>query len=408
MHIGFVSTQYPADLRTSVYGGFKRMGMFIEALAKLGDLNMLFYVRPEVALSPAFIAEAREALAAHYGTGLRLDLCNLAPVAQVGGRWQEYVAPALSIRNLPPYRQAAGAAQAAAAARLLDSRPDILFVHRLTGMVPVLLSGAARPPTWFDLDDIEHVSYSRSVAEPPLWPGKRLQYLRVPLLKRWERRAMEASRATFVCSEPDRAYLESRGAPGRVVTVPNAVDMPPRVPAPAQGKVMLFLGLLSFGPNSAAADHLVRDIWPLVHRAVPDARLVVAGARPELLAAYQAPPPGVTFPGFVADLERLYAEVALVCCPIRSGSGTRIKILEAAAWGRPVVSTTLGAEGLEFTDGAEILLRDDPRDFAEACIALLQDPNRACELARRARAVVEQKYVRRVVVDRIAGIIGGN
>jgi glycosyltransferase involved in cell wall biosynthesis len=190
--------------------------------------------------------------------------------------------------------------------------------------------------------------------------------------------------------------------------VPNGVDLPARVPAPATGKVLLFLGLLSFGPNSAAADHLVRDIWPLVHKALPDARLVVAGARPELLSSFKSPPPGVSFPGFVEDLERLYAEVALVCCPIRSGSGTRIKILEAAAWGRPVVSTTVGAEGLDFTDGAEILLRDDPREFAAACIALLQDRTRAQELARRARAVVEQKYVRRAVVDRIAGLIGGD
>lgn len=407
MRIGFVSTQYPADLRTSVYGGFKRMGMFIEALAKLGELQMLFYVRPEVSLSPAFVAEARDRLAAHYGAGLKLELCNLDGVAPVAGRWQEYVAPALSIRHLAPYRQAAGAAQAAAAGRLLASRPDMLFVHRLAGMVPVLLSGAARPPTWFDLDDIEHVSFSRSVAEPPLWPGKRLQYLRVPLLKRWERRAIAASRSTFVCSEQDRRYLESQRAPARVVAVPNAVDLPARVPGPAPGKVLLFLGLLSFGPNTAAADHLVRDIWPLVHAAVPEARLVVAGARPEWLSSYQAPPPGVSFPGFVDDLEDLYAEVSVVCCPIRAGSGTRIKILEAAAWGRPVVSTTIGAEGLDLDDGTTILLRDEPRAFADACIALLNDPDRAAELGCRARAVVEQKYVRRAVVDRIAGIIGG-
>jgi hypothetical protein len=86
MRIGFVSTQFPADLKTSVYGGFKRMGMFIQALSELGELDMLFYVRPELELGGEFLGESREQLSRHFGARLDLSLCNLAPVKPVRSR----------------------------------------------------------------------------------------------------------------------------------------------------------------------------------------------------------------------------------------------------------------------------------------------------------------------------------
>jgi glycosyltransferase involved in cell wall biosynthesis len=155
-----------------------------------------------------------------------------------------------------------------------------------------------------------------------------------------------------------------------------------------------------------AADHLIKNIWPAVLSSLPEARLLVAGAKPESLTSYTEKPRGVTFVGFVDDLAKLYEEVAVVCCPILSGAGTRIKILEAAAYGRPIVSTTIGAEGIELKNGEEILIRDDPKSFAEACIRLLTDKSLAIRIGNRARAAVERKYMREEVIGNIRNVIG--
>ena len=95
-----------------------------------------------------------------------------------------------------------------------------------------------------------------------------------------------------------------------------------------------------------------------MREACPDARLIVAGNKPERIPSFAQRPAGVEFTGFVSELEMLYRRAAIVCCPILSGGGTRIKILEAAAHGKAVVSTVVGAEGLELRDGVEIALRD--------------------------------------------------
>jgi len=380
------------------------MGMFIEALSEMGTLDALFYVRPEMQFDTDIVGEWEKKLSDHFKAALTLDLCRLSPIRLPNGRWQEYIGPALSIANLPPYLQTAQQEQIDAARRLLSRKPDILFVHRLTGMVPVLLSKMQLPRTYFDLDEIEHVSFSRSIRQPPFWAGKPLLYLRLPIMRRWENRGIRASRATFVCSDDDRHYLRRKGGHDNVVAIPNAVDLP-QLKAVTEQKVLLFLGFLSFQPNTIAADHLIRNIWPTVFSALPDARLLVAGARPEWLESYKERPRGVTFVGFVEDLQNLYEGVSVVCCPILFGSGTRIKILEAAAYGKPVVSTTIGAEGIGLRDGEEILLRDDPKSFAEACIRLLTDRSLAAGMGQKARSVVERNYERRAVVEKIRRII---
>jgi glycosyltransferase involved in cell wall biosynthesis len=196
---------------------------------------------------------------------------------------------------------------------------------------------------------------------------------------------------TFVCSELDRLYLTNRLRLPRVVTVPNAVTIPepqPLTPEPT----LLFIGSYSYKPNVDAAEFLVEQVWPRISRAMPKARLIIAGANPNRIHGYSSGIPGVEFTGFVEDLDGLYGRSRVVCVPILSGGGTRVKIIEAAAYGKPIVSTTLGAEGLEMRDGYELLLRDDPDSFAEACLKLLNDPIICNRLGSAARAMVVQHY----------------
>jgi glycosyltransferase involved in cell wall biosynthesis len=139
----------------------------------------------------------------------------------------------------------------------------------------------------------------------------------------------------------------------------------------------------------------------LILRQLPQARLLIAGDKPERIRQFDAGPAAVSFLGFVEDLHALYAQATVVCCPLLTGAGTRIKIIEAAAYGKAVVSTTLGAEGLQFRDGSEILLRNDPAGFAQACVELLQDRATRGALGAQARARARHAYDRTAVVASI-------
>jgi glycosyltransferase involved in cell wall biosynthesis len=224
--------------------------------------------------------------------------------------------------------------------------------------------------------------------------------LRLPILKLWERRAIRSAQKTFVCSEIDRQYLAKVFGCKNVEVISNAIEIPELREIPEK-PVLLFLGHMSYPPNTVAADYLIRKIWPIIYSALPSARLLIAGSKPEHIESFSDSPAGVEFLGFVDDLAMLYQGVSVVCCPILSGGGTRIKILEAAAFGKPVVSTTIGAEGIDLRDGDEILLHDDPRSFAEACLELLDNRELAAGIGKAARAVVAEQYDRNNVVDRI-------
>jgi glycosyltransferase involved in cell wall biosynthesis len=190
-----------------------------------------------------------------------------------------------------------------------------------------------------------------------------------------------------------------------VEVIPNAVELQEETEV-AHDRRVLFIGSFAYEPNIVAADYLVTEIWPRVLSAVPDALLLIAGAKPERIPGYSRNPPGVKFLGFVDDLKKLYEEVMVVACPVFSGGGTRVKILEAAAFGRPVVSTTIGAEGLGLREGSEILLRDDPRAFADECIRLLLDRETVIKIGRAGRSAVNKQYDRNEVVRRIRQCVG--
>ncbi len=163
-----------------------------------------------------------------------------------------------------------------------------------------------------------------------------------------------------------------------------------------------YIGRYSYRPNIKAAEELIDDIWPLVRAKLPEARLLLAGALPERIPlfrrvqAYQQAGrkrfSGIEFTGFVPEVTQFYERVQVVCCPIRSGGGTRIKIIEAAAHGVPVVATRLAAEGLDFTDGDEIVLAESPEAIAQACVALLSDPDRCRAIGTAAREKAAARY----------------
>ncbi|MEW6071631.1 MAG: glycosyltransferase, partial [Planctomycetota bacterium] len=199
--------------------------------------------------------------------------------------------------------------------------------------------------------------------------------------------AMSADDAGFLAR-----YLSDGRA--RLRVAPNAVDTRSYVPGGGldSRRGVLFVGNWQNLPNVDALEFFLADVWPLVRLRRPDATLSVVGANPSPRVLGAGGRDGVTVVGPVADLRRTYLEHRVLVAPLRAGSGTRLKILEAFASGLPVVSTRLGAEGIECADGEHLLLADDPVPMARALERLLADDELAGALAARARRLVEERY----------------
>ncbi|MGH8276026.1 MAG: glycosyltransferase, partial [Steroidobacteraceae bacterium] len=228
-----------------------------------------------------------------------------------------------------------------------------------------------------------------------------LMLLQTPRLLLAEIQAILLTRATFVCSEPDRRYLSRFTGSRRLQVVPNSIPFPASVSAEPSEPLVLFVGTMSYEPNALAADMLVKEVWPTVRARVPEARLVIAGTRPELATSYPPKDPSISFAGFVDNLGELYSRARVVCCPITYGAGTRVKIIEAAAHARAIVSTPLGAEGLTLADGSEIVLRESPDLLAQECVRLLQDEVAARQLGLAAREKARCTYDREAVLAQL-------
>jgi glycosyltransferase involved in cell wall biosynthesis len=194
-----------------------------------------------------------------------------------------------------------------------------------------------------------------------------------------------------------------------VTVIPNTYPRPQRpVGNPAGGgpPVVLLQGSFDYQPNIDAAQWLATDIAPRIRAAVPEAEVRLVG-RPGTNVTQLHQPRAVTVVGAVPTMEEELARASVAVVPVRFGSGTRVKILESFAHRVPVVSTTLGAEGLDAEDGVHLLVADDPEEFAAATVGLLGDPALRVRLADAAEALYLERYdgrladegVRRLVED---------
>lgn len=400
MRVLFVSNSYPRDLRTYVTGSFQRMAMFIGAIKQIADIDLLFYVAPDVDTSPSAVSLRERELCEKWNTKIRLHLCKRHAGNGSPSKWDYYFGGMGSFCEQSGYSQTSQPEQVQALEECLRLKPDLIFVHRLSAMCPLLLSRKTFPPVLFDLDDIEHIFFLRTIERQWTWRYKLLQYSRLPALLMGELKAVRLATRTFVCSEKDRHHLATKWRLPGIVTIPNSATIKSQLPVVAE-PTLLFLGAYWYEPNVQAADFLIAKIWPLVRRAVPSARLIIAGSRPEEIRAYSRSIPGVEFTGFVDDLENVYRRSRIVCCPVLRGGGTRIKIIEAAAYGKPIVATSMGAEGLDFRDGHEFLLRDDPGSFADACVNLLANDSICNSLGSAAHELALQQYGR----DKVEALI---
>jgi len=166
---------------------------------------------------------------------------------------------------------------------------------------------------------------------------------------------------------------------------------------------VLFQGTLRYPPNAEGARFLVREVAPRLRALVPRVRIRLVGTTAPGLSGLDDPP-SVTLVGQVPDMSVELAVADLVVVPLRFGSGTRLKVLEAFAQKVPVVSTTLGAEGLGVGDGVHLLLADTPDGLAGACARLLGDEGLRGRLADAAHELFLRRYADDVVAERVASV----
>lgn len=232
-----------------------------------------------------------------------------------------------------------------------------------------------------------------------------------------ERRAVLGSDVVWACSDEDARQIErAYGTPPRLTVVPNGVDVDAyrRAEAPGVGDdwsrlpiTLIYPGLFSYSPNEEAAMRLITDVLPAVRARGYPARVVLVGRDPTpamLAASRQDAEVQVT--GAVESILSYLEQPCVVTLPITLGSGTRLKILEAFAVGRPVVSTAKGAEGIEAVDGEHLLIREDPEAMADAVIDLWSRPLLRKSLCGQALELVRSHYSWFVAAQRIAQSLG--
>lgn len=210
----------------------------------------------------------------------------------------------------------------------------------------------------------------------------------------------------LVCSGVEREALRGHGIGESVLVVPNGVDCgyfhPPADGYADNPPTVVFTGVMGYPPNADAAAHFIRDVMPLLRPMVPGVRFLAVGKDPpESLIQLGREHADVTVTGSVPDVRAHVWGSSVFAVPIRMGAGTRLKILEAFAMGIPAVSTSLGAEGIEYRDGSDILIADDPAAMARAIRSLFGDPALRAKLSASALRLAHGTYDWNTVGERL-------
>jgi glycosyltransferase involved in cell wall biosynthesis len=265
------------------------------------------------------------------------------------------------------------------------------------GLLPAP-AGSARIPRVLDQHNATFRLLERFAANEPRFWKRALLRREASAFARYEPEICRRyDHVAFVTAE-DRRTLEGRMGPGsldgRSSVIPICVDteaVAPATPAASPHRVTL-LGTMFWPPNIEGFDWFHRNVWPAVLAGAPAARLTAIGKRPpeRLLALHGRE--GVEVPGYVPDLTPCLAETAAFIVPLLSAGGMRVKIVDAWCRGLPVVSTSIGVEGIECRDGENILLADTPEAFASSLLRVLTEPSLNRALRANGRRWVEQRY----------------
>jgi glycosyltransferase involved in cell wall biosynthesis len=277
--------------------------------------------------------------------------------------------------------------------RLTTLARDVDLVH--VDMLPLMANADCLPaatPLVLNAHNVEHQLLAQRVRMTAGPLRRALLGTQCSRLQDFERSACRRATAVLACSATDADSLRTLAPGTDVHVVPNGVDLDALRPAPHPGGARIaFVGQMGWFPNRDGVEWFLRDILPRILAARPDASFVVIGKH-DGLQVPDALADRVRFAGFVPDLRPSLHETAVCVVPLRAGSGTRLKVLEAMALGKAIVTTRIGSEGIALRDRESALFADDAGAFADAVIGLLDSPATCMRLGAAARARAEAQY----------------
>ena len=246
-----------------------------------------------------------------------------------------------------------------------------------------------------DQHNIEHELLQRTYEQERAWSRKWFNWWEARKLKPIELARCRNAQGVLVTSQREYLLLKQLVPQCRAVVVPNGVDTHIFNKMDGQSEIadrIVFTGTMNYYPNIQAVLFFARECWPRIQAQIPEATWQIVGKSPPSEVAQLAELPGVTVTGAVSDVKPYLATAAVAIAPLLIGSGTRLKILEALAMQKAVVSTSVGCEGLAVETGKHLSVADQPERFAEAVIDLLQHPEKRVSLGKYGRALVEAEY----------------
>lgn len=250
--------------------------------------------------------------------------------------------------------------------------PKVIFTHNVEALI------------WK-----RHFEVSRN----PLW--KMASWGEYQKMTRFEKYFLNKAEHVLTVSEADKDFFSDFIDRRKMTVISTGVDTEYFRPGSAteQPNSLVFTGSMDWMPNEDGVLYFLRSVLPLIRREIPQVSFTIVGRKPsEKLKAAAAAEPGVQVTGTVDDIRPYVREGSVYVVPLRIGSGTRLKIFEAMAMGKAIVSTTLGAEGLPISDGQDISIANSPEAFSTKVCMLLRDPQERRQLGSAARQLVEQHY----------------
>ncbi len=275
---------------------------------------------------------------------------------------------------------------------------DLIHIVGLE-MAVYLPQVAGEAPVIYDSLNAEYVLQRRvfatDVRDPRRWIGALYSLIQWRRLVKFERGICLAADHVLAVSEADAGLLRRLVGGIRVTVVPNGIYVDSyqiSAESAGDGKTLVFTGKMDYRPNVDAALWMAEAILPKIQASEPNVRLFIVGQRPHPRLDRLRGRGDVVITGWVEDIRPYLYRATVYVAPLRMGSGTRFKVLEAMAAGRAVVSTTLGAEGIGATDGHHLVIADAEGDFADAVVNLMRDPERRRQIGLSAREFVRQRY----------------
>lgn len=407
----------PEELRVPLTGGSQRTGYIAAGLAKRFETIVLL---PQSPAEVRNLVDAMPALRAArwlsiWDDGLRRPRTFVDRVRSRIDRWlerreRESWRGAFRDWHIGPLRSWRSAVQAACAA----FRPDVAIIEhtRHAATLDYVRRAVPRCVGVINSQNVDSVLH-QSLAPSTERPHEVTRFVRRAI--RHERRLGRWAHALWTCSDDDtRRYQQIGVRCADIATVPNGIDTAGvefRMRRQTAVPRILFIGTLCYEPNEEGLVWFHGHVWPTLKAAIPGLRWRIVGRFPTPAIERMAGDDGIELFADAPSTAPHLDESTLFICPLFSGSGTRLKLLEAFSAGIPVVATTVGAEGLNARQGEQLLMADEAAGFARAISTLLEDAHAADRMRRSARKFVESNYDWDIIVtaaaERLAGYGGG-